>query len=163
MRPEDAPDASAAESISVLATKPPSKTDETSADHIMEDNAVTDVLSESLDEPDIAPASSDERIESPAISKETTDNLPKDSKPLDISWGEEADATWDIHTQNPFEREDVVARTNSVPSMETAAEHVDEVVSVEPAVPQTYEDLQTGQQEDTILASEQDTSQNNSN
>lgn len=164
MRPEDAPDASVVESISEPATGPPAPTDEITADDITEENIVPEIVSQSLDEPNVAPVSTDGHLESPATTKETTDTLPEESKPLDINWGEETDATWDVHTQNPFEREDVAARTNSFPPVETAAELVDEEASTtQPAVPQTYEDPQLGQQEDTFLTSQPGAGQDNSN
>ncbi|KUL92026.1 hypothetical protein ZTR_01327 [Talaromyces verruculosus] len=157
MRPEDAPDASVADSISVPATEPQSQTDEIIADDVTEENIVPEVLSQSPDEPNVATVSTDEHLES----KETTDILLEENKPLDINWGSETDAAWDLHTQNPFEREDVAARTNSFPPVETATALVDEDVSIEqPAAPETHEDSQSGQQ-DTFFTSQPDASQNN--
>jgi hypothetical protein len=158
MRPENAPDASVAESISVPATEPPSQTDKIIADDITKENVVPEVLSQSIDEPNVAT----EHLEPPAASKETADTLPEEGKPLDINWGEETDASWDIHTQNPFEREDVAARTNSFPPVDTATEPVEEDVSTEqPATPYTYEDSQFSRQEDSFFTSQPDASQNN--
>uniref|UniRef100_A0A093XUX8 Protein transport protein sec16 n=1 Tax=Talaromyces marneffei PM1 TaxID=1077442 RepID=A0A093XUX8_TALMA len=161
MRPEDAPDASATESISEPATEPPSRTDEITADDIAEENIVPEVSSQSTSEPNVATVSTDEHVEPPATSKET---LPEEGKSLDINWGEETDATWDIQAQNPFERGDVAARTNSFPPVENPEDPVDEEISTEqqPTVPQIQEDSHTGQAEDTFFASQPDAAQNNS-
>lgn len=164
MRPENAPDASVAESISEPATEQPSHTDEPIANNITKENAVSEVPSQLIDEPNVATASTDEHLESPVTSKETTDTLPEEGKPLDINWGEETDATWDIQSPNPFLREDVAARTNSFPPVENTAEPVDEEVATEEqqaAVPQSQEDSYSGQPEDTFFSSQPDASQNN--
>lgn len=162
MRPEDAPDALVPESISVPATKLPPATDETIVDDMKEENIVPEVLSHSIDEHNSTTVSTaDEHLESPATSKEITDTLPEEDKPLEINWDKENDDTWDIDTQNPFKREDVAARTNSFPPVETAIDPVEEPPREQPGVPQTYEESHPDHQQDGFFTSQTDASQNN--
>ncbi|KAH8695118.1 putative COPII vesicle coat protein Sec16 [Talaromyces proteolyticus] len=50
---------------------------------------------------------------------EVIEELSNDTNTKDFSWGEDTEITWDVASpQNPFNREDIVGRTNSFPPIE---------------------------------------------
>ncbi|EED19280.1 COPII vesicle coat protein Sec16, putative [Talaromyces stipitatus ATCC 10500] len=160
MRPEDAPDASVPEANSLSAIERLSQqTDEIPADDTVKEDIISKSESQSTPGHNVATISTAEHNESPAPSIEPTE----EEKPLNINWGEEADAIWNIQSQNPFEREDVAARTNSFPPVSNTTEPTDEEIPIEQhaSAPQNHEEPHNSQQEDSHSGSHFEAIQNN--